>query len=134
MYYLFSYYLSFYFFRSKDNPFFGCTIAGSNTRDMLKWLGVMLCSEYPRGVIAPARLLLEWTLNWWKVYKRLIFDFTLMYQVVIRGNMIRNNFIFVIKYIEIMVSLLIRILGMINFEKAITIMTYICLRICKMYI
>ncbi|XP_063245220.1 uncharacterized protein LOC134546360 [Bacillus rossius redtenbacheri] len=43
--------------RSKDSPYFGCTMAGTSKDEQLRWLSAMLGGEYPQGLLPPVVLL-----------------------------------------------------------------------------
>jgi len=43
--------------RSKENPYFGCTIAGISKEDQVQWIGAMLAAEHPQNVL-PSPVLL----------------------------------------------------------------------------
>jgi len=44
--------------RSKENPYFGCTIAGTSKEDQVRWIGAMLAAEHPQNVL-PSPVLLQ---------------------------------------------------------------------------
>lgn len=39
--------------RSKESPFFGCTLAGTCKEDQNKWMAAMLSAEHPQGLLPP---------------------------------------------------------------------------------
>lgn len=39
--------------RSKESPFFGCTMAGTCKEDQNKWMAALLAAEYPQGLLPP---------------------------------------------------------------------------------
>nr|CAD7256464.1 unnamed protein product [Timema shepardi] len=43
--------------RSRDAPYFGCTIAGTSKEEQLRWVGAMLGGEFPHGLL-PSPILL----------------------------------------------------------------------------
>ncbi|XP_069692438.1 arf-GAP with Rho-GAP domain, ANK repeat and PH domain-containing protein 1 [Periplaneta americana] len=44
--------------RTKETPFFGCTIAGTSKEEQVKWIGAMLAAEYPNNLL-PSPVLLQ---------------------------------------------------------------------------
>ncbi|KAK3909307.1 Arf-GAP with Rho-GAP domain, ANK repeat and PH domain-containing protein 2 [Frankliniella fusca] len=39
--------------RSKESPYFGCTMAGTSKEDQNKWMAALLAAEYPQGLLPP---------------------------------------------------------------------------------
>lgn len=39
--------------RSKEYPYFGCTIAGASREEQFKWVAAMLLGQYPHNKLLP---------------------------------------------------------------------------------
>lgn len=51
--------ISFLYCRSKERPWFGCTIAGAVTEDQLKWTSAMMFGEHA-NILPTPRLVITW--------------------------------------------------------------------------
>jgi len=46
------------FNRTKERPYFGCTVAGTSKEDQVRWIGALLAGEHPQSLL-PSPVLLQ---------------------------------------------------------------------------